>query len=87
MNFGAKIIDTPGIRELAVYADNENEVEKYIRDFDDFRDECKFDNCQHINEPGCRVLKALNDNEIDPFRYESYIRIRNTVEKLDDSRI
>ncbi len=87
LSFGAKIIDTPGIRELSIYIDREEDVEKYIRDFNELRDECRFDNCQHINEPGCRVLEALKSGELEPNRYESYMRIRGTIDKLDDSKI
>lgn len=87
LEFGAMLIDTPGIRELAVYIDKPEDVEKNIRDFIKYRSKCKFQNCQHIDEPECRVLRALEKNEIEPFRYESYLRIRETVEKLDDSVI
>lgn len=84
---GAKLIDTPGIRELAIYIDKKDDVEHYIRDFYEYRDECRFMNCQHINEPGCRVLEALENNEIEHFRYNSYIKMRNTIEMIKDSKI
>jgi len=44
-------------------------------------------NCQHINEPGCRILNALENGEIEEFRYESYLRMRSTIEKIKDSKI
>jgi ribosome biogenesis GTPase len=87
LQFGAKIIDTPGIRELAIYIDKPEDVERNIRDFNKYRDKCKFQNCQHIDEPDCKVLDALNKNKIESFRYESYLRIRETIEKLTDSVI
>jgi ribosome biogenesis GTPase / thiamine phosphate phosphatase len=87
LDCGANLIDTPGVRELSIYIDKPEDVEKYIRDFVSFREKCRFDNCQHINEPDCAVLKALDEGGIEEFRYESYLRIRETISKLDDSRI
>lgn len=81
------IIDTPGIRELSIFIDRKDYVEKYIKDFNYFRDKCKFQNCQHINEKDCAVLKAISENKIDESRYESYLRIRESVVMLDDSKI
>ena len=87
LQFGANLIDTPGIRELAIYIDKPEDVERNIRDFKSFRSRCRFPNCQHIDEPDCKVLDALKKNKIESFRYESYLRIRETVEKLKDSVI
>ena len=87
LQFGAKIIDTPGIRELAVFIDKPEDVERNIRDFKSYRDKCRFPNCQHIDEPGCKVIEALEKNKIESFRYESYLRIRETIDKLTDSVI
>lgn len=87
LEFNANIIDTPGIRELAVYVDKPEDVERNIRDFEPYREGCKFINCQHINEPDCKVLDALENEKIEEFRYESYLRIRSTIQKLDDSKI
>lgn len=81
------IIDNPGIRELSIFIDKEEDVEKYIKDFEPFRDNCRYQNCQHINEPGCAVLEALNKNKLDNSRYESYLRIKSTVVMLKDSKI
>ncbi|MES2809084.1 MAG: ribosome small subunit-dependent GTPase A [Bacteroidota bacterium] len=74
---GGSIIDTPGIRELGVI-DIEKEVLAHF--FPEMRERmhnCKFNNCQHINEPGCAVVAALNNDEIEVSRYESYLSIYN----------
>ncbi|MFD2863303.1 ribosome small subunit-dependent GTPase A [Mucilaginibacter antarcticus] len=74
---GGSIIDTPGIRELGVI-DIEKEVLAHF--FPEMRErmhDCKFNNCQHINEPGCAVLAALENEEIELSRYESYLSIYN----------
>ncbi len=81
------IIDNPGIRELSIFIDKEDDVERYIKDFEPYRDDCKYKNCKHINEPGCAVLKALEDKKLDGSRYESYLRIKSTVVMLKDSKL
>ncbi|HOV15543.1 MAG TPA: ribosome small subunit-dependent GTPase A, partial [Spirochaetota bacterium] len=84
---GGYLADTPGIRELAIFIDKKDDVENYFRDFDKYRSKCRFPNCQHIDEPDCHVIKALEKGKIEEFRYESYLRMRETVLKLKDSRI
>ncbi len=84
---GGYLADTPGIRELSIFIDKKEDVENYFRDFDKYRNKCRFPNCQHIDEPECSVIKALEKGKIEEFRYESYLRMRETVMKLKDSRI
>ena len=74
---GGYIIDTPGIRELGVI-DIEKEVLSHF--FPEMRErmhQCRFNNCRHINEPGCAVLTALEEGEIALSRYDSYLSIYN----------
>lgn len=85
--FGAKIIDTPGVREFSIFLDRPEDVELNYRDFEPFRFGCKFTNCQHIDEPDCSVLRAVENGDIPQFRYESYLRMRDTIKRLSDSRI
>lgn len=84
---GGFITDTPGIREFSVFVDSPELVEWHFRDFDGFRDECHYPNCQHLDEPDCAVIAAVERGDIEPFRYESYLRMRETIEKLKDSKI
>lgn len=75
LSFGGKLIDTPGIRELGV-VDIEKEVLSHF--FPEMRarlNECRFNNCRHINEPDCVVLQAVADGEISESRYDSYLSI------------
>ena len=87
MSFGGMLADTPGIREFSIFIDKPEDLQFYFRDFDKYRGKCRFPNCQHIDEPDCKVLDALEKKKIDCFRYESYLRMRETVVKLKDSRI
>lgn len=75
--FGGKLIDTPGIRELGVFDIDKKQLAHYFPEFRERMHDCKFNNCVHINEPGCAVLKALEEGEIEPSRYESYLSIYN----------
>ncbi|RKD20254.1 ribosome small subunit-dependent GTPase A [Pelobium manganitolerans] len=70
--FGGKLIDTPGIRELGITDIEKQELSHFFPEMRALMHNCKFNNCVHINEPGCAVLKALEAGEIEPSRYDSY---------------
>ena len=72
---GGSIIDTPGIRELGVIDIEKNELSHFFPEMRALLNQCRFNNCHHINEPGCAVLKAVEAGEIEPSRYESYVSI------------
>ncbi|PYF70078.1 ribosome small subunit-dependent GTPase A [Pedobacter nutrimenti] len=73
--FGGYLIDTPGIRELGIFDIRPEELGHYFREMRDLMHECKFNNCRHINEPGCAVIRAVQEGEIEISRYESYLSI------------
>lgn len=73
--FGGYLIDTPGIRELGIIDIEQHELGHFFPEIRNRMNECKFNNCRHINEPGCAVLQALESGEIEPSRYESYLSI------------
>jgi ribosome biogenesis GTPase len=72
---GGFIIDTPGIRELGVIDIEKQELCHFFPEMRERMNECRFNNCRHINEPGCAVLEALENGEIELSRYESYLSI------------
>ncbi len=74
---GGSIIDTPGIRELGVIDIEQQELSHFFPEMRDRMNQCRFNNCRHINEPGCAVLEALENGFIEPSRYESYLSIYN----------
>jgi ribosome biogenesis GTPase len=74
---GGFIIDTPGIRELGVIDIEKQELSHFFPEMRGRMHQCKFSNCRHINEPGCAVLQALENDEIELSRYESYLSIYN----------
>lgn len=73
--FGGYLIDTPGIRELGIFDIRPEELGHYFREIRDRMQDCKFHNCRHVNEPGCAVMKAVEEGEIEISRYESYLSI------------
>lgn len=70
---GGKIIDTPGIQEFGVIDMEQEELSFFFPEMRKLLNECKFNNCRHINEPGCVVLEHVESGLISDTRYESYL--------------
>ena len=75
LHFDAKIIDTPGIKGFGVVDMDKEELGDYFPEFFALKQDCKFNNCIHINEPQCAVKDALENEEISWSRYKSYLQI------------
>ena len=67
------IIDTPGIKGFGTFDMEPEEITGYFKDIFHFSKDCRFSNCTHTHEPGCAVLKALEDHYIAESRYQSYL--------------
>lgn len=67
------IIDSPGIKELGLADMKPEEISHYFPEMRELLNKCRFNNCQHINEPGCAVKDAVSDGNIAFTRYESYL--------------
>lgn len=78
-----KIIDTPGIKELGLVDMEAYEISHYFPEMRAYLGECKFNNCLHVNEPGCRIIQALEAGEIFEERYISYLSM---LEDYDSHR-
>jgi ribosome biogenesis GTPase len=78
--FGGKIIDTPGMREFAMMDIEPQELSHYFPEMKALIHDCKFNNCMHIEEPGCAVKKAVEENKIAAERYISYLNILGTID-------
>lgn len=78
--FGGKIIDTPGMREFAMMDIEPEELSHYFPEMKALIHGCKFNNCRHIEEPGCAVKAAVEENEIAAERYISYLNILGTID-------
>jgi len=71
--FGAVLIDTPGMRELGVESVN---LSQTFEDIETLSTHCKFRDCTHTSEPGCAILKALQDGSLDKRRFENYQKLK-----------
>ena len=75
LDFGARIIDTPGIKGFGVVDIEKEELGDYFPEFFERKQDCKFHNCLHLDEPKCAVKEALDAEEIPWSRYRSYLQI------------
>lgn len=73
---GGYVADTPGWKSLALWDTEASEIDAYFPELRGLVSQCQFSDCSHIHEPGCAVLKALNEKKIHPERYNSYLRLR-----------
>jgi ribosome biogenesis GTPase len=75
LSFGARIIDTPGIKGFGIVDMEKEEISGYFPEFFKLKEFCKFNNCLHKDEPKCAVKDALEKDEIAWSRYSSYLKI------------
>ena len=80
---GGYIIDTPGIKGFGTFNLEPEELTSYFPEIFHFSKGCKFSNCTHTHEPGCAVLKAIDDHYIAQSRYQSYL---NMLEDKDENK-
>lgn len=73
---GGWVADTPGLKALALFDIEPEELDGYFPEMRDRVAECAFSDCTHVHEPGCAILKALEAGEIHPRRYQSYLKMR-----------
>ncbi len=75
LSFDAKIIDTPGIKGFGIVDMEKEEIGDYFPEFFKLKQECKFNNCIHLDEPKCAVKNALEDGTVSWSRYKSYVQM------------
>jgi ribosome biogenesis GTPase / thiamine phosphate phosphatase len=78
--FGGRIIDTPGMKEFGLVDVEKGELSGYFPEMRQRLQDCQFNNCLHINEPGCAIKDAIINGEIDEDRYVSYVNILDSIE-------
>jgi ribosome biogenesis GTPase len=80
--FGGYVVDTPGIREFTLWDIKKVEVAQFFPRIWELSADCRMPNCQHTHEPECAVKAAVESGELDPERYESYLRIVAGIEEM-----
>lgn len=83
---GAMLVDTPGMRELGLLGASDA-VDDSFSDIHDLSLTCRFSNCTHTREPGCAVMAAIDEGDLDEERYESYLKLRKETEYHDLSYV
>lgn len=80
--FGGSVIDTPGVREFGLVDISKQELSHYFPEMARLITECQFNNCLHVNEPGCAIKRAVEETgEIAVDRYISYLNILGTIDE------
>lgn len=75
LNEDSFIIDTPGIKEFGLIEYSKEEIRDYFPEIRAFNNQCRFADCSHVHEPGCAVIKALEEGKIASSRYLNYLAI------------
>ena len=75
LDFGAWIVDTPGIKEFVLYDLEKETLAQRFPEMRNLMSECRFANCTHTHEPGCAVKEAVENGDIADWRYVNYIRM------------
>jgi ribosome biogenesis GTPase / thiamine phosphate phosphatase len=79
---GGRLIDTPGMREFGLVDITRQELSHYFPEMRNRLNNCQFNNCLHVNEPGCAIKEAVANGEIHEDRYVSYVNILNSIEAV-----
>ncbi|MFN2224332.1 MAG: ribosome small subunit-dependent GTPase A [Candidatus Promineifilaceae bacterium] len=85
LDIGGYVADTPGIRALALFDIEPDELDGYFREIAPLVAECQFSDCTHRHEPRCAVRAAVADGRVSAERYDSYLRLREEHEILEES--
>lgn len=75
------LVDTPGFSSLYLTDMEEQELKNYFPEFREYEEECRFQGCRHIHEPGCAVKEALEANKISRLRYEDYLALHQELKE------
>ena len=84
---GGYVADMPGLRTLALWDIEGEELDAYFREMRDLVPNCQFSNCTHSHEPGCAVRASVESGQVDQRRYDSYLRLRFGGVEEDDEEI
>ena len=80
LDFGGMLVDTPGMREFGLWDISSEDLASLFPEMERYVGQCKFGlSCQHDHEPGCAIRKAVMIEEINPYRYQSYLRLREEL--------
>jgi len=80
LDFGGSLVDTPGMREFGLWSIPTTDLASLFPEMSIHVGQCKFGlSCQHVDEPGCAIRKAVMAEQVSPYRYQSYLRLREEL--------
>ena len=79
---GVKLLDTPGMRTLALW-DNDEGVDKEFPEVEQFLGKCRFRNCTHQNEEGCAIRSAIAEGLLDEARWQAYVALQKEAVRME----
>lgn len=82
LSFGGSIIDSPGFKEMELVRFEKDELSGYFREFIEFMQECRFNDCSHTIEPGCAVREAVENGQIAETRFGTYLAMYDGIEEI-----
>ena len=85
LEMGGYVADTPGIRSLALFDLEPGELDGYFKEIAPLVADCQFSDCTHRHEPRCAVRAAVADGRVSAERYDSYLRLREEHEMLEEN--
>ncbi len=85
LSSGSLLIDTPGLRELAIWSDSDG-INSAFPDIEEFAAECRFSDCTHTAEPGCAVKRAVTEGTLEQSRYDNFLAMRKELDYLRSRR-
>lgn len=83
LSSGGYVADTPGLKAMALWDILPEELDGYFPELRELVDECQFNDCTHMHEPGCAVLSAVDHGLVHPDRYASYVKMRLSQDEYD----
>jgi ribosome biogenesis GTPase len=82
LDFGGHIVDTPGIRQFALFKIDRADLAFYFEDFKPYLGKCRFPDCKHLQEPDCAIKSAVEETAISDWRYDSYAKLYSDQEEF-----
>jgi ribosome biogenesis GTPase len=78
------LVDTPGLREVGMWGLPSTALDQCFPEFRPYLGECRFQDCQHVTEPGCAVRSAVEAGRVKPSRYDSYLKLRAEISESEE---
>ena len=84
LSIGGYVVDTPGVREFGVREVHPKDLGHFMPDLAPYVNDCQFPDCTHDHEPGCAVKAAVEQGDVHPDRYDSYLRILHSLQEEEE---